>query len=815
MFKPNNELSKTQLNTVLNMISDPVFITEINKSFEPLTFIFVNDAATSHVGWPKEVLLTMNPYDLVDPGYHGTYTEELIRLQDHSTLLLESVHRTKDGTKIPVEINSSLVTLTDEHGKSFILSVVRDLSGRSSNQMLHERTSKEFESLYLHNPDLIFSTDPLGNFTNMNPACSATLEYSKQELMKLPYDEILDVAHINKTVDQFSKALKGQTVTFTATVRTKSGRPVDLNITSLPILVEDQVEGVISIARDITAQNITENLLIESEQRYKSIFQYNVDAVTTLNTAGELYYSNPAAEQLFGCDRSELIKEPFSSFIIAEEREPFHEKMTMTLEGTPHQHETAITNTRGEKRYVHLTLIPTFINKEVTGVHCIAKDITESKQSEEKISFLAYHDTLTTLPNQYKFQQDLNTLIARSSIKPKPFSIFTIDLDRFKFINDYLGYDLGNELLTKVGTRISELLSEDAKLYRYGGDEFTIIHLDATPEESLQLGNKIASAISMAFDISGFDAFITVSIGISHHPDHGKDLNTLIKKSDNAMYFAKKMGRNNVQMFNEEINTLSTKNLKLESLLYKALERDEFLLHYQPQYDAKTNRISGVEALIRWDNEELGMISPADFIPLAEETGLIVPIGEWVMRTACHQNKAWQDEGLPPMVMSVNLSIRQFYQPDLPQVIGKILEESGMAPELLELEITESMAMHADSAISILKQLKQLGVRIAIDDFGTGFSSLNHLKKFPLDHLKIDRSFVDDICLGSEEQDIVKTIIMLAHNLNLRVVAEGVENDLQQQFLKDHRCDVFQGFHFSKPVIRDAIPELLRKQTIS
>lgn len=815
MFKPNKELTKSQLNRVLNVISDPLFITEVNESFEPQTFIFANDAASKHSGWPIETLLTMNPYDLVDPGYHATYTEELIRLQETSSFILASVHRTKDGSRIPVEINSTIATLSGEDGKRYILSVIRDLSHREESRLLYERTSKEFESLYLHNPDLIFSTDPKGHFTNVNPACSSTLEYTKQELLTLPYKKLLDDTHIGATRAHFSKALAGQTVSFTATVRTKSGRPIDLNITSLPILVGDEVEGVISIARDITAQNITENLLIESEQRYKSIFQYNVDAVTTLNTNGELYYSNPAAEQLFGCDRSELLKKPFASFIVTAAREAFYEKMKMTLDGTPHQHETVITNTLGEKRHVHLTLIPTFINKEVTGVHCIAKDITESKQSEEKISFLAYHDTLTSLPNQYKFQQDLNSLIARSSLKPRSFSIFSIDLDRFKFINDYLGYDLGNELLTKVGNRIRELLSEDAKLYRYGGDEFTIIHLDASPDESLQLANEIASAISMAFDISGFDAFITVSIGISHHPDHGKDINTLIKKSDNAMYFAKKMGRNNVQIFNDEINTLSSKNLKLESLLYKALERDEFLLHYQPQFDATSNRISGVEALIRWDNDELGMVSPAEFIPLAEETGLIAPIGEWVIRTACHQNKAWQNEGLPAMVMSVNLSIRQFYQPDLPQMIETILKESGMAPELLELEITESMAMHADSAISILNQLKELGVRIAIDDFGTGFSSLNHLKKFPLDHLKIDRSFVDDLCLGSEEQDIVKTIIMLAHNLNLRVVAEGVENDLQQQFLKEHKCDVFQGFYFSKPVLHDAIPDLLRKQTIS
>ena len=366
-------------------------------------------------------------------------------------------------------------------------------------------------------------------------------------------------------------------------------------------------------------------------------------------------------------------------------------------------------------------------------------------------------------------------------------------------------------LLTKVANRINVIVKDKGKVYRYAGDEFTIILENTDDVDFQRIAREVVEEIAKPIDLEGFETVVTASIGISVFPRDSKDAEGLLRMADHAMYYAKRQGRNNYQIYANNTMGHTTNNLKMETLLHKALEKKELYLHYQPQVNAITKKIGGMEALLRWENDSLGVVSPVDFIPLAEETGMIIPIGEWVIFEACRQNKEWQKQGLPTVPVSVNLSLRQFYQTDLVEKISLILMETELDPEFLELEITESSAVQADTAIQVLNDLKALGIKIAIDDFGTGYSSLNHLRRFPIDHLKIDRAFVKDLQKDEDDRSIIATIIALGHSLKLEVIAEGVETPEQVEFLESLSCDMLQGYLFSKPIEARAIPEVFRK----
>ena len=390
-------------------------------------------------------------------------------------------------------------------------------------------------------------------------------------------------------------------------------------------------------------------------------------------------------------------------------------------------------------------------------------------------------------------------------------AVLFIDLDRFKIVNDSLGHEAGDQLLKEVAARLPRCVRRSDIVARLGGDEFVVL-LDDIPDLAVasDVARKILSSVLAPVDIMGHECRITGSIGVAAYPLHARDAATLMKHADTAMYLAKEEGKNNFQFYAADASPMSITHLVLESHLARALERREFSLQYQPRIDIATGTIKGTEALLRWWNPELGTVSPAQFIPLAEDTGLIVSIGKWVLKTACEQNVAWQRRGLPEIVISVNLSPRQFRDPALLDDIAQVLRETGMTPGLLELEITESMIMHnVDLAAAKAAAIKQLGVRLAVDDFGTGYSSLSQLKRFPIDTLKIDRSFVRDIPENADDRAITETIISLGKALDVTVVAEGVETAEQFEFLLAKACDEMQGFLFSKPCHPDALVELL------
>jgi diguanylate cyclase (GGDEF)-like protein len=413
------------------------------------------------------------------------------------------------------------------------------------------------------------------------------------------------------------------------------------------------------------------------------------------------------------------------------------------------------------------------------------------------------------------FGELLSLTIASARRYDKKFAILFIDLDRFKFVNDTLGHGTGDELLKEMSARLKECLRESDVAARLGGDEFVILIQEVGEESNIaSVARKILSSAMKPLHISGQECRVTASIGISLFPADGQDAQTLMKNADIAMYLAKEEGKNNFQFYSQEIKSRSHERMLLEKNLRRALELNEFSLHYQAKTDLKTGVIIGTEALLRWQNPELGSVSPAQFIPVAEEIGLIIPIGRWVLQQACAQNVAWQRQGLPKLCMAVNLSPRQFNDPELIAAIVNTLRDTDMEPHLLELEITESMVMHnTDRAIRILQEIKEMGVRLAIDDFGTGYSSLAQLKRFPIDTLKVDRSFIRDIPNDAEDSAITEAIIAMGKTLGLTVVAEGVETEEQQNFLRRHACDQMQGYYFSKPIDAERFAELLKKNT--
>lgn len=424
---------------------------------------------------------------------------------------------------------------------------------------------------------------------------------------------------------------------------------------------------------------------------------------------------------------------------------------------------------------------------------------------------LAHHDTLTGLYNRWKFEEDFAALIKDAKENDRTVTLMLLDLDRFKYFNDTLGHRYGDRILIEFGKRLKRIIGNDGEVFRVGGDEFIVTYSDFSKEQSLNLMRNMKKELNRVLWIDEHEISITPSIGISVFPENGLEVDDLVNKADAAMYFSKETGKNSIQFYNDELNKRIARKRMLESSLKNAAANNELELFYQPQFELITGRLVGMEALIRWNHSELGLISPAEFIPIAERTGQIVPIGEWVLETACRQNKQWQEAGYRNLCVSVNVSVRQFRHNDFLQTVKRTLEKTGLDPSLLELEITESVTQDVEESIMILSKLREIGIIVSIDDFGTGYSSLYMLRQLPVDTIKIDKSFIDDI-MDPANQSIVRTIISIGSDLNLKVIAEGIELDDQVSVLKQQGCSIGQGYLFSKPLPVEEFEVLLLEE---
>ncbi len=461
--------------------------------------------------------------------------------------------------------------------------------------------------------------------------------------------------------------------------------------------------------------------------------------------------------------------------------------------------------------WVNISAVPSSTTNSTSHYVAVFTEITELKLSEERLNYLAHHDPLTGLPNRLLFHDRLEQAVLQAQRNKHMIAVMFLDLDRFKAINDTLGHRIGDELLVAVAERLKHCARETDTIARLGGDEFAVIVTQIAQEEDVGLvAQKIIQTLSAVYSVAGYEVFITASIGINLYPGVDNDRGKILENADVAMYHAKQYGRNNYQFYSTDMNAVAFERLMLETNLRRALEREEFTLYYQPQIDMQSGSVNGVEALIRWQHPDLGLVSPVEFIPLLEETGLIVPVGEWVIRTACQQTRDWLDAGFPPLTMAVNLSARQFRQANLVEMIEQSLHEFNIPPELLELELTESIMMdNIEETVETLKKLKLLGLKIAIDDFGTGVSSLGYLKHFPVDTLKLSYDFVLNLPMDSADASIASAVINLARNMQLSSVAEGVENQGQMDFLRSQDCERIQGFLFSRPIPPDQMTALL------
>ncbi|MDI6812262.1 MAG: EAL domain-containing protein [Desulfitobacteriaceae bacterium] len=566
---------------------------------------------------------------------------------------------------------------------------------------------------------------------------------------------------------------------------------------------------VVVLYEDITPRKLAEDVIWLEKERAQVTLESIGDAVITTDARGSITYLNPVAEELTGWANRQakglpllhvfnIVNEKTGQAVKNPVAKCLREQRIISL-----ANHTQLLHRDGHAFAIEDSAAP-IRNREgtVIGAVLVFHDVSDKRNLIKQLAHQAHHDALTGLPNRLLFNDRANQAMAQAQQRQLQAAVLFLDLDRFKLINDTLGHALGDLLLKAAAERLTACLREGDTVARQGGDEFLILLPELLKEnQAAYVAQKILKLFAEPFHLFKQVVYITPSIGIALFPTDGQDLDSVIKHADTAMYHAKEQGRNCYQFYTIALNQSISERLSLENDLRRALEREEFVLYYQPQYDLRDARLCGVEALVRWQHPERGLIPPGQFIPIAEDSGLILPLGEWVLRRACTQNQQWQEKGYSPIRMAVNLSARQFRQINLVRTIAQTLQATGLEPQWLDLEITESMSMeNVAFSITILQQLKDMGIRISVDDFGTGFSSLSYLSRFPLDTLKIDQSFVQTIAVNPDSNEIVTAIIRLARSLGLKVIAEGVETDDQLSFLRQKQCDEVQGYLLGKPV---------------
>jgi diguanylate cyclase (GGDEF)-like protein/PAS domain S-box-containing protein len=561
----------------------------------------------------------------------------------------------------------------------------------------------------------------------------------------------------------------------------------------------------IAIKQDITERKQIEQALRQAEEKYRAIFQDAVVGMFQSTPEGRYSNVNPAMAHMLGYDSpQELIASvtdiAHQVYVDSKSRE----ELTRLLreQGMVKNFECAVYRKGGSKMWFSANVRAVSENGVLVGYEGTNEDITARRVAEERVQFLAYYDALTGLPNRTLLQDRVTKALAAARRQNHQVALLFLDLDGFKIINDSLGHAVGDLFLQEFAERLKTWAREQDTVARVGGDEFLIVLTGIRDvADAAVTAERLINSMTAEFLVQGHSLRISCSIGVSIFPKHGTDCETLIKNADAAMYGAKDSGRNNFRFFSDEINEQVMERLTLARGLRSALEKEQLFLVYQPQMEIATGRITGLEALLRWQHPQLGLVPPDRFIRIAENSGLIVPIGEWVLRTACRQARKWQDDRLPPVSMAVNVSAVQFRQQGFCNLIRRVLLETGLAPQYLELELTESLLLaDAEVTLSVVEELKAIGITLAIDDFGTGYSSFSYLRQFRVSKLKIDRSFIKDSATNPDDSAITAAIISMAKSLRLKVIAEGVENEAQMSFLRKHQCDEIQGYYFSKPL---------------
>jgi diguanylate cyclase (GGDEF)-like protein/PAS domain S-box-containing protein len=747
----------------------------------------------------------------------GTDSAQLIpQIFAGATLHRTVRQRRKDGQILDLAVHGVPLLLNGKVQGAYL--IYEDVSDqvRAAERLQLQATALEATA------NAIVITDRKGTILWTNPAFGELTGYTSEEALGRNQRLVSSgeqskefYANLWQTISS-GKIWRGE-----LTNRRKDGSLYTEEQTITPVCSDSgNVTHFVAIKQDITERRRAAQELLDREDQLRLILDSTAEAIYGIDLEGRCTFCNPACLRLLGYKQSDELLGKNMHDLIHHSRAngtklPVEECRILsafkTGQGTRIDDEV-LWKANGTSFPAEYWSYPQRKGEGVAGAVIAFLDITERKAAEEQIRSLAYYDTLTGLPNRILLQDRLAQALAGASRHKDKVALLFLDLDHFKVINDSLGHSVGDLLLQQVAERLKQQTRQQDTVSRLGGDEFVVV-LSGIQQiaDSAITAERIINAIASEFVIQGHSINVSCSLGISIFPDDGRDGETLVKHADAAMYCAKENGRNNFQFFTQKMNANIVQRLTRENSMRLALQKKEFFLMYQPQLDITTGEISGVEALIRWQHPKLGLVAPNDFIPIAENCGLIIPIGEWVLRTACTQARKWQDEGLPAVPVAVNVSAVQFRHRGFLELIRRVLHETGLPPPYLELEITESLILsNADLMLSKLKELKAMGVRLAIDDFGTGYSSFSYLRHFRVHKLKIDRSFVRDVCLDSDDAAITGAIISVAKSLNLKVIAEGVENKEQICFLREHNCDEIQGYYFSKPLLADECAEKMR-----
>lgn len=735
----------------------------------------------------------------------------------------EAVGTRRDGSTFPQEISLSALS-----GGGMVC-VVRDIRERKQAEEALREAESQYRSIFENAIEGIFQSTVDGQYLKVNPALATLYGYESPAAMIADFTDIGNQLYLEAgRREEFQRLMKeqGQLKAFESPVRRRDGSIIWISENSNFIYDEGgEIIGYEGTAIDTTARHEAEAerlkaeaALRDSETRLREIVEHSSNLFYTRTPDNILTYISPQVRQFLDCEPEEALvhwmnfatDNPINQdgFALAES--------AITTGQAPPLYHLELIGKKGRKIFVEVNEAPVVREGKTVAVVGALVDITERHLIEQQLKHQAFHDSLTNLPNRSLFMDRLQHAIRRLSRHKGMLAVLFLDLDRFKVINDSLGHDVGDQLLQAVTARLMTCLRTDDTVARLGGDEFTILMEDISEVEvAVLVAERIAEELQQPFLLKGQEVFVTTSIGITISESADSSPDDLLRDADVAMYRAKTNGRAQYEVFDPDMNARAMERLTLETDLWQALRRGELCLHYQPKVDLNTQRIKGVEALVRWQHPVHGLVLPNDFIPLAEETNMILSIGQWVLREACLQACRWKEQlsGYEPLQMSVNLSVRQLQQPRLAEEVAGILKETGLPPHLLKLEITESGVMSdAEHTIATLRDLKALGVELAIDDFGTGYSSLSYLRRFPVSTLKIDRSFIRNLGSDREDTEIVRAIINLAQTLGLQVTAEGIETPAQAEELKIMACDWGQGFFFSKPVTADTLSALLDQE---
>lgn len=699
-----------------------------------------------------------------------------------------------------VDLSPYGVLVIDENGK-----------GVMCNRVAHEQlgyTEEEFLALRISDYEAV--EDP--EVTRRHMETIINTGYDEFDTIHRTKSGELRHVHVHVRTFQFAGRVAFHTIFRDITEQVATADELERHRNHLEELVKERNAELLA-ANEQLEQEIAERIAAETQLKLADIVYRNtVEGVFVTDPYGTILSVNPAFTAITGYTLDEVIGKNPRILKSHHQNPEFYQELWATLLHQGQWHGEIWNRRKSGEAYLQrltITMHPGHDGKPRNYV-AVFTDITELHEKEEHIRHQAYHDALTGLPNRMLFQDRLKQSLLMADRSNQQLAVMFLDLDRFKVINDTFGHHTGDELLRMVAERLSVVLRQSDTVSRFGGDEFVILLSDIEgPQDARNVAEKIIEVFAKPLTVDTHELVLSTSIGISLFPDHGHDATTLMKNADAAMYNAKESGRNTLKLYRPDMNAKASYHLAIEGRLRKALDNSSFVLHYQPRVSLVTGEIVGVEALIRWNDDEYGPIPPNDFIPIAEETGLIIPIGEWVLENACRQSRAWREMG-HDLRVSVNLSPRQFSHATLVDHIAQLLEVNSLPGHSLELELTESMVMtQAEHTIETLKRFKTLGIFIAIDDFGTGYSSLSYLKRFPIDTLKVDKSFVRDITTDSNDAAIIETIIALGQSLDIEVVAEGVETAEQLAFLSARECSAIQGYYFSKPVPHDELTRML------